>query len=49
MVKEKWRIDALLGTGGMAAVYGATHRNGSRVALKMLHPTMSMDPALTAR
>jgi len=49
MVKEKWRVDALLGTGGMAAVYAATHRNGSRVALKMLHPTMSMDPALTAR
>ncbi len=49
MVKEKWKIDALLGTGGMAAVYSATHRNGSRVALKMLHPTMSMDPALTAR
>jgi hypothetical protein len=48
-VKEKWKIDSLLGTGGMAAVYAATHRNGSRVALKMLHPTMSMDPALTAR
>lgn len=49
MVKDKWRVEALLGTGGMAAVYAATHRNGSRVALKMLHPTMSMDPALTAR
>ncbi|MBK6463811.1 MAG: protein kinase [Myxococcales bacterium] len=49
MVKEKWKVEALLGTGGMAAVYSATHRNGSRVALKMLHPTMSMDPALTAR
>src|SRR5579859_1934641 len=33
----KWRLDALLGVGGMAAVYSATHRNGKRVAVKMLH------------
>jgi serine/threonine-protein kinase len=33
----KWRLDALLGFGGMAAVYAATHRNGKRVAIKMLH------------
>ena len=34
----KWRIDRLIDTGGMAAVYQATHRNGKRVAIKMLHP-----------
>jgi serine/threonine-protein kinase len=33
----KWRLDALVGEGGMAAVYAATHRNGSRGAVKMLH------------
>jgi serine/threonine-protein kinase len=38
VLKEKWRIDALLGEGGVAAVYAATHRNGKRVAVKVLHP-----------
>jgi eukaryotic-like serine/threonine-protein kinase len=33
----KWHLDALLGEGGMAAVYAATHRNGARGAVKMLH------------
>jgi len=40
-IKDKWHIDELLGLGGMAAVYAATHRNGSRVAIKMLHPQLS--------
>ena len=35
---RKWHIDALIGVGGMAAVYAATHRNGARAALKILHP-----------
>lgn len=34
----KWTIDKLIDTGGMAAVYQATHRNGKKVAIKMLHP-----------
>ena len=34
----KWTIDRLIDVGGMAAVYQATHRNGKRVAIKMLHP-----------
>jgi serine/threonine-protein kinase len=33
----KWRLDELLGVGGMASVYAATHRNGSRAAIKVLH------------
>ena len=33
----KWHIDSVLGVGGTAAVYAATHHNGSRVAVKMLH------------
>ena len=41
VLKEKWRLDALLGVGGMAAVYAATHRNGTRVAIKVLHPELS--------
>ncbi len=34
---DKWLLDGLLGVGGMAAVYSATHRNGKRVAIKVLH------------
>jgi serine/threonine protein kinase len=38
---EKYRLDALLGVGGMAAVYAATHRNGNRVAIKLLYPELA--------
>jgi serine/threonine protein kinase len=38
---EKWHLDALLGIGGTAAVYAATHRNGSRAAVKILNPELS--------
>ncbi|MBN2575952.1 MAG: serine/threonine protein kinase [Deltaproteobacteria bacterium] len=33
----KWRLDGLIGMGGMASVYSATHRNGRRVAIKLLN------------
>jgi eukaryotic-like serine/threonine-protein kinase len=49
VLKGKWRLDSILGTGGTACVYGATHRNQSRVAIKMLHPEIAGDPELTAR
>jgi serine/threonine-protein kinase len=48
-VKGKWKVDRLLGLGGMAAVYAATHRNGKRVALKILHREVSAVPDLRAR
>jgi serine/threonine protein kinase len=41
VLQDKWRLDSLLGVGGMAAVYAATHRNGKRVAVKMLHSEYS--------
>src|SRR5882724_11142030 len=34
MLCNRWHVDSLLGMGGMASVYAATHRNGKRVALK---------------
>ncbi len=34
---DKWLLEALIGVGGMAAVYAASHRNGKRVAIKILH------------
>src|SRR5438105_5010808 len=27
-LSERWRLDSLIGVGGMASVYAATHRNG---------------------
>jgi serine/threonine-protein kinase len=41
VVLGKWRLDHLLGIGGMAAVFEATHRNGNRVAIKILHPDLA--------
>jgi serine/threonine-protein kinase len=38
---SKYRLDALIGVGGMASVYRGVHRNGNRVAVKMLHPELS--------
>ncbi|MCA9584011.1 MAG: protein kinase [Myxococcales bacterium] len=48
-VRGKYRVDKLLGVGGMGAVYAATHRNGSKVALKVLHPQLSMLGDIRAR
>jgi serine/threonine-protein kinase len=36
----KFRLVQLLGVGGMAAVYEAQHRNGKRVALKVMHRSL---------
>jgi serine/threonine-protein kinase len=32
----KWTLDTLIGMGGMASVYAASHRNGRRAAVKVL-------------
>ena len=45
----KWRLDAMLGFGGSAAVYAATHRNGKRAAVKVLHPQAVADENLRSR
>jgi serine/threonine-protein kinase len=37
----KWRLDALLGVGGMACVYASTHRNKKRGAVKLLHAELA--------
>lgn len=38
----KYTLERLLGAGGMAAVYEGVHRNGHRVAVKMLHPHVAI-------
>ena len=40
-LNAKWRIDAVIGEGGMGTVFAATHRNGARAALKVLHPELT--------
>src|SRR5512140_2060973 len=48
-LRGKWRLDRVLGMGGMATVYAATHRNHSRAAIKMLHPEVAVDAEVTTR
>jgi serine/threonine-protein kinase len=49
LLRGKWHLDALLGIGGMAAVYAATHRNGRRAAIKVLHLEASLDSQCRGR
>lgn len=46
---DKYAIERLLGVGAMGAVYAATHRNGMRVAVKVLHPELSGLPEVRRR
>ena len=43
VLRGKWRLDRLLGIGGMASVYAGTHRNGKQGAVKVLHRELSVD------
>jgi serine/threonine protein kinase len=46
---KKYTLGRLIGSGGMATVYEATHRNGHRVAIKILHSDVSASEDLRAR
>lgn len=49
VINKKWKLDALLGVGGMASVFAATHRNGSRAALKVMHTEFARDANIRER
>ena len=50
VIADRYRIDRLLGEGGMGAVYLAEHTlMRKRVALKLLHADMSHDPEILGR
>jgi hypothetical protein len=49
LLDEKWRLERLLGVGGMAAVYAARHRNGARAAVKILHPELAREGEVRTR
>jgi serine/threonine protein kinase len=42
VLRGKYRLERILGIGGMATVYAATHRNQKQFAVKILHPELSM-------
>jgi eukaryotic-like serine/threonine-protein kinase len=49
VLRGKYRLERVLGTGGMATVYAATHRNRRKFALKLLHPELSAQAEIRAR
>ena len=49
VLSGKWTLDSLIGMGGMASVYAATHRNGRRVAIKLLSPEFSQNVQIRER
>jgi serine/threonine protein kinase len=49
VLRGKYRLDSVLGVGGMAAVYAATHRNQKRFAVKVLHAELSIYGELQER
>src|SRR5262245_58387401 len=45
----KYQLDSVLGVGGMATVYAATHTNRRRFAIKLLHPELSVHSVVRER
>jgi serine/threonine-protein kinase len=41
VLKGKYRLDDVVGYGGMAVVFRATHRNQAELAVKVLHPKLA--------
>jgi eukaryotic-like serine/threonine-protein kinase len=48
-LRGKLRLERVLGVGGTAAVYAATHRTGRRYAVKILHPHLMLDSRIRER
>ncbi len=41
VLRGKYRLDEVVGYGGMAVVFRATHRNRAELAVKVLHPKLA--------
>jgi eukaryotic-like serine/threonine-protein kinase len=48
-LRGKWRVEALLDSGAMGAVYRARHENGHSAAIKVLHVHLAIDPEMRKR
>lgn len=48
-LRGKYLLERVLGVGAMAAVYAGVHRNGMRVAVKVLHPEVAQYEELKFR
>ena len=48
-VGGKWTLESLIGVGGVAAVYAARHKNGNRVAIKILHERFHREKTIRQR
>jgi serine/threonine-protein kinase len=49
VLRGKYRLDSVLGVGGMAVVYRAIHRNQAEYAIKMLLPEHAANDELRSR
>lgn len=49
VLRDKYTLERVLGVGGMAAVYAASHRNGRKVAIKILHRELSVSKEVRER
>ncbi len=49
LLRGKWRLERFLGRGGMSSVYAATHRNGMRGAIKVLHRELNDNTVIKTR
>jgi serine/threonine protein kinase len=49
LLGDGWRLDALIGVGGMAAVYAASNAEGRMFAVKILHPEIGAQAEARAR
>ncbi|MDC3961667.1 serine/threonine protein kinase [Polyangium jinanense] len=48
-LRDTWRLESLIGVGGMAAVYVGAQQIGRRDAVKILHPEVARQKDLRAR
>jgi serine/threonine-protein kinase len=48
-INDVWHVDRLIGIGGTASVFAATHETGRRAAIKILHPELASNPAMMTR
>lgn len=49
-IDNKYKIESVLGKGGMGAVFGARHTFiGNEVAIKIIHPEMTVDRSISER